>query len=202
MEIADDIAYGVHDLEDAIGLKLVDRAVFLDRLSQDFLEPFCKWPFGMTHEVLVENLFSKHTYLRKKAIGCLVDFLIRHTKLIKRPEIFAEPIFQYTAELEPEARQVQKALQKLIETEVIFSTTVQQLEFKGQKIVTELFHAFATDPSRLLTSRDARRWEEAVSETEKHRVICDYIAGMTDEYATKRYQQLFDPRIGSVFDRL
>lgn len=202
MEVADDIAYGVHDLEDAIGLKLVDKTKFMDRVSAEILEPFCTWNDGMPNAELVENLFSKHTYRRKKAIGCLVDYLIRHTKLVKRPEPFVAPIFQYTAELEPKARSVQKALQKLIETEVIFSTTVQQLEFKGQKIVTELFYAFTTDPKRLLTARDAQRWEEAASDDERHRVICDYIAGMTDEYATKRYQQLFEPRIGSVFDRL
>jgi dGTPase len=34
------------------------------------------------------------------------------------------------------------------------------------------------------------------------RVICDYIAGMTDEYATRIYERLFVPRQGSVFERL
>jgi dGTP triphosphohydrolase len=36
----------------------------------------------------------------------------------------------------------------------------------------------------------------------RHRVICDYIAGMTDEYATRMYERLFMPRQGTVFQRL
>jgi dGTPase len=203
MEIADDIAYGVHDLEDAIGLKLVDRAKFEAGLTEEMLRPFCEWCDGMDYKTLVENLFSEHTYLRKKAIGSLVGFLVRHTELdINNADGFSNPIFGMRALLTSAARQVQAALQKFIEKQVIFTTTVQQLEFKGQKIVTELFYAFATDPTRLLPGRDARRYEEATTEAAGQRVICDHIAGMTDEYATKRYQQLFEPRVGSVFDRL
>jgi dGTPase len=93
-------------------------------------------------------------------------------------------------------------LKEIVVALVIKSTPVQQLEFKGQKIVSELFSAFATDPKRLLDPRDYKKTIQGGGATATPRVICDYIAGMTDEYATKRYQQLFEPRVGSVFDRL
>ncbi|WP_299987661.1 anti-phage deoxyguanosine triphosphatase [uncultured Ruegeria sp.] len=203
MEIADDIAYGVHDLKDAIGLGLIDRAVFEAGVTAEDVGGFCEWSDGMSYCDLVANLFSPHTYQRKKAIGALVDFCIRHTTLdTSNPHEFGNPIFGYQAVLAEESRAVLDVLQDLVVNRVIFTTTVQQLEFKGQKIVTELFHAFATDPERLLPKRDARRYDEASSGDLKQRVICDYIAGMTDDYATKRYQQLFEPRVGSVFDRL
>lgn len=203
MEIADDIAYGVHDLEDAIGLGLIDQAAFRDGVGADEIAGFCAWTDGLKYDELVDHLFSPHTYQRKKAIGALVDFCIRHTTLdTSNPHSFGNPIFGYQAVLADDARAVQRKLKKLVETQVIFSTTVQQLEFKGQKIVTELFHAFATDPARLLPPRDVRRYDEAETDDLKQRVICDYLAGMTDDYATKRYQQLFEPRVGSVFDRL
>ncbi len=204
MEIADDIAYGVHDLEDAIGLKLIDRATFTDTIKPSDFQPFCDWSDGIDFDTLVSDLFCSHTYKRKKAIGALVDFCIRHTSLdTLNVHEFSHRIFGYQAVLDDGAREVLDALQNLVVNQVIFSTTVQQLEFKGQKIVTELFDAFATDPTRLLPSRDAQRWSEAEGDVHRqHRVICDYIAGMTDEYATKRYQQLFEPRVGSVFDRL
>lgn len=47
MEIADDIAYGVHDLEDAIGLKLIDRDAF-ESVDRHKLDPFCAWLDGMS----------------------------------------------------------------------------------------------------------------------------------------------------------
>ncbi len=34
------------------------------------------------------------------------------------------------------------------------------------------------------------------------RVICDYVSGMTDAYATKLYEKLYIPNRGSVFDKL
>lgn len=203
MEIADDIAYGVHDLEDAIGLGLIDRASFTNAVSAEDIGGFCAWSDGQTYDDLVDHLFSSHTYRRKNAIGALVDFCIRHTTLdTSNPHSFGNPIFGYQAVLASDARAVLDVLQELVVEKVIFTTTVQQLEFKGQKIVTELFHAFATDPARLLPRRDSQRFEQAETEALKHRVICDHLAGMTDVYATKRYQQLFEPRVGSVFDRL
>jgi len=203
MEIADDIAYGVHDLEDAIGLGLIDRTAFCDGVTARDIAGFCAWPDGLAYDALVDHLFSDHTYQRKNAIGALVDFCIRHTTLDEtNSHGFGNPIFGYQAILAEDARAVLDVLQSLVVKRVIFTTTVQQLEFKGQKIVTELFHAFATDPERLLPPRDVRRYVEAESDDLKARVICDYLAGMTDDYATKRYQQLFEPRVGSVFDRL
>lgn len=202
MEIADDIAYGVHDLEDAIGLGLIGQDDFRDYAPEHTMSAFCCSKHGMAYTELVDFLFSQHTYQRKKAIGALVGFCIVQTTLnTDNPHGFEHNIFKIQAELTSDARIVLDALQKLVVEKVIFTTNVQQLEFKGQKIVTELFFAFRTDPMRLLPARDARRYDEAPTEALKARVICDYIAGMTDDYATKRYQQLFDPRVGSVFDR-
>ena len=181
----------------------MDRAKFEAALPEALFGPYCSWSDGLAYGDLVKSLFSEHTYLRKKAIGSLVDFLIRHTSLdTSNRHGFVDPIFGFQAVLAEDAKPVREALQDFIEKEVIFSTTVQQLEFKGQKIVTELFYAFETDPMRLLPPRDASRYKDGATQDAKHRVICDHIAGMTDEYAIKRYQQLFEPRVGSVFDRL
>lgn len=32
--------------------------------------------------------------------------------------------------------------------------------------------------------------------------LCDFVAGMTDEYATRFYEKLYYPHKGSIFDRL
>ena len=217
MELADDIAYGIHDLEDAISLKLIDKAIFEHCISENTLHPFFEWnsttQFNKSYKnykTFITNLFANEleTYKRKKAIGTLVDFCIRNTKLIDRNKNLKNkkilsPIFRYQAALDKKAKDILNMLEKLIFERVIKSTTVQQLEYKGQKIVTELFHAYATDPTRLLTEKDCRRYKKAKGrKKEQFRVICDYISGMTDEYAIKRYEQLFEPRMGSVFDRL
>jgi dGTPase len=57
----------------------------------------------------------------------------------------------------------------------------------------ELFEAISSDPVRLLPSSSANRWQAAAGKKQNaHRVIADYIAGMTDDYATRLYQTLFN----------
>mgnify|MGYP000669301912 CR=1 FL=1 len=80
--------------------------------------------------------------------------------------------------------------------QVIQKPELQRVEFKGQRIVSELFDAFSAYPERLLPKSTRARWL-ASQENEKnadgatHRVICDYLAGMTDEYAIKMYKNMF-----------
>jgi dGTPase len=57
----------------------------------------------------------------------------------------------------------------------------------------ELFQAYASDPQRLLPDNTRNRWLEADKEGNGHRVIADYISGMTDGFASKLYGTLFMP---------
>ena len=85
---------------------------------------------------------------------------------------------------------------------VIFLPEVQTLEFRGQHLIIKLFEAIASDPKRFLKKNYRRHWERFEDEQRKMRVICDFIAGMTDEYATRMYERMFQPRTGTIFQRL
>ncbi|MDE0398479.1 MAG: anti-phage deoxyguanosine triphosphatase [Candidatus Poribacteria bacterium] len=204
MDLADDIAYGVHDLEDAIALRLINRQKFYQwfddcNYRKERLEPILeKKKFEGKLETLVEQLFGK-THCRKRTIGRMVGFFVDAVE-IGKVDGFQHPLFRYRAELNNESRNALDVLKEVATDLVIKSTEVQQLEFKGQKIVTELFHAFDTDPDRLLEPVNRKKIQK--KSDKKKRVICDYIAGMTDDYAITRYRQLFVPRAGSVFDKL
>ena len=83
--------------------------------------------------------------------------------------------------------------------EVITSPSVQHLEYKGQGMVVAVFEAMAADPKRLLPREVLAKFTAAHGDP---RIICDYIAAMTDTHLLKTYERLFSPRMGSVFDRL
>ncbi len=208
MDVADDIAYGVHDLEDGIALKLIDMRDFEEWFSkcdrQEKLNPLLvDKRLGPEIHDLANKLFSRNTYERKQAIGHVVGLFVGAVE-IKEEAKFQHPLFQYRTALNCGMKNALDVLKGIVTELVTKSPQVQQLEFKGQKIVTELFHAFVTDPERLLEPDHYKRiiQSEGDDDVATARVVCDYIAGMTDDYATKRYRQLFVPRAGSVFDRL
>jgi dGTPase len=196
MELADDIAYGIHDLEDAIVTKIVNRNDFEQEVIHKLQKIDDPWIQGYS-ETLAEKLFSEHHHLQKDAIGGLVNYLITGiaiTDLNSQTGInFDEPLLRYNAILSMPTAQALKIFKEFVFVYVIKLTSLQRLEYRGQQIVMELFEAISSDPMRLLPSSSANRWQAAVDNKQNaHRVIADYIAGMTDDYATRLYQTLFN----------
>lgn len=192
MEHADDIAYAVHDLEDAIAthvLTLDDwqshALPHLQALNFDWLNSLL--------ETLTSRLFSKNDFERKDAIGELVNTFIIHIHLDIQHEAFECPILKYTAKLHPEYENVLHILKHFVFQRLIRDPEMQQIEFKGQNLLIELFTAFASDPLRLLPETTQAQYIEAQKHNQGMRIICDYLSGMSDEYAYKTYQRLFLP---------
>jgi dGTPase len=69
-------------------------------------------------------------------------------------------------------------------------------------MVVAVFEAMASEPQLFLPLSERAKYNEAKEATLKKRVICDYIAGMTDSFLLKSYERMFSPRLGSVFDKL
>ncbi|MGC7589965.1 anti-phage deoxyguanosine triphosphatase [Bisgaard Taxon 46] len=186
MELADDIAYGVHDLEDAIVVGVVNLHQWQEALVE---LKSCPSEWIQQHiDSLTEKLFSDQHYLRKNAIGALVNYFITSVRWKLTAE-FNDPLLRYNAELPDEVVAVLNIFKKFVWKYVIRNVETQRIEYKGQRILTEMFQIFESDPERLLPRNTAMRWKNA-EENGKKRIICDYIAGMSDAYALRVYQQL------------
>lgn len=199
MELADDISYGVHDLEDAVTLRLIRREDFEAALKGSEAERL--YSAAELNEI-ADGLFARMPYVRKEMVGDVVHRLIAACSVTVQDENFAEPLLRFEATMEEKELTLLQVLKTLVMERVILSAEVQTLEYKGQMMIAEVFKALSTDPMRLLPRYALYQYKEANGEDAKHRIICDYIAGMTDDYATRIYQRLFVPREGSVFDKI
>ncbi len=87
-----------------------------------------------------------------------------------------------------------EVLKQFVSDYVVRKPEIQLVEYKGQQLVMELFEAFAADPERLLPANTRERWLQATNNGENaHRIIADYISGMTDGFAQRLYSTLFQP---------
>jgi dGTPase len=195
MELADDIAYGVHDLEDAIALRLIDPPAVSSVLQAADTAWLTEWKL----QSVGTELFKKED--RKRAIGALVHALISSVELAKN-EIFQDPLLAFRAKLTVPAASLLKTLKMLVRDKVLRTAELQTLEYRGQVMLVQLFEALLSDPVRLMKDSFARKHEVASDGTQGKRIVCDYISGMTDEYACRMYERLFMPREGTIFERL
>ncbi|HEY5038655.1 MAG TPA: deoxyguanosinetriphosphate triphosphohydrolase, partial [bacterium] len=69
---------------------------------------------------------------------------------------------------------------------------VTRMEAKSTKVIQELFKLYESNPDILPTN--TREKIKLQHETVK-RIICDYIAGMTDRYAIEEFEKLTEPSV-------
>ena len=197
MEVADDIAYGIHDLEDAVAIGLLQKDLWNSMVMET--EIFKKYP--LWDDKMSDMLFSGRSKGRKHAISRMVGIMVESVKITEN-KLFEHPLLRYQAELGEAEGAVLELLKGFIYKHVITLPEVKGMEYKGQLIVLDLFKSLRANPQALLPRNTYAKYENATTERAKYRVICDYISGMTNTYASRLYEKLFTASEGSIFDRL
>ena len=88
---------------------------------------------------------------------------------------------------------------------IIMSPKLKVAEYRGKDIVTEIFQKLSAEESKgisLLPDDCQKLYNHALTEDGKKRVICDFIAGMTDRYAIEFYERLTSSNAQSMFKPL
>jgi dGTPase len=107
--------------------------------------------------------------------------------------------------IDPAVR-VEADFYKRLSQELVFDHShLHQLERKGRVILEAIFQAFSESyltecGLRLIPESFDRIIRLTPDRRARARVMCDYIAGMTDGFAIRTYKRLFDPGFGSLLD--
>ena len=187
INLADEIAYNNHDIDDAL------EAGFT---SFEELRGV-----GLCEEMMlkVEKQFPGIPEQKKKyqtistLIGYLINDVVRYSlENIKqsRIETFEDVkavnriLVSYSNQADEQTAELKAFLQK----NVYQHYKVERMRVKAERYVTLLFSTFKDNPTLL-----PQKYRERIVVESKERVICDYIAGMTDRYALDEYKKLFEP---------
>lgn len=192
MELADDIAYGVHDLEDAVVTGTLDVLEWRQHMA-DLINNLND-PLASLMEDLETELFSTSHHQRKNAIGALVNVFVTAVRIDESLPAANEPQLRFNAALPDGERRLLDGLKSVVFEYVINQPAIQQLRYRSQNMLLGLFTAFQTEPTRLLPRNTRSRWQDAMQnqgQVAADRILCDYIAGMTDDYAERMYNNLF-----------
>jgi len=191
MDIADDLANGVYDFEDGMTVGLIrdtDRGTVREKATDcDLANEF-------------DNCFAKQSWEKQRAFSCIMNRLIKSAIIEEVSYKFTSEVFRYNAKLREGECSFVKSMKDIVRSKIIQSHEVQTLESQSRRVVRELFQMINEEPERLLPELERTRLSSGSDP--KERIVCDYIAGMTDEYATRIYERLKIPRHGSVFEKL
>ena len=224
MDWADEVAYAIHDLEDGIRSRYIDAFTFADqsqRLSDALADVQNKFDDDIDVEKeykrLVDRLqgcnpclktsrsadeLTRSSEYRKEMTTALINRYVTCARRCTLPGGRKNPIssrYLYVLWIPLEYRIEVALINSVIRRFVITAPQVYTLENKGKQIIRALFFKFMRDINLLPDD-----WRYGVSANDarpkKARVICDYISGMTDDYAQKTYAKMFSPQYGSIYE--
>lgn len=103
--------------------------------------------------------------------------------------------------LQDEERMEVEVLKTFTFESQILSPKLKIVEFRGREIVHKIFTTLVDEEKKgyELLPDDCRELYEAVDINERRRVICDFVAGMTDKYAIEFYGRLTSEMPETIF---
>ncbi|MCK6470591.1 MAG: deoxyguanosinetriphosphate triphosphohydrolase [Planctomycetes bacterium] len=181
---ADSIAYDTHDIEDALVSGVMDeataRSMALWKETEDEVRA--------EHAVFATDHRLRWRATVRRMIRRLVSDLIAETeRRLKAQGIDSlAKVRASDAELvgfSPELGKKKAAFEDFLEQNFYYNMKVRQHTALWQERLRELFAAYRADPSRLPENHHARIKAGVPLE----RAICDYVAGMTDRFAERQW---------------
>ncbi|MCB8926802.1 MAG: deoxyguanosinetriphosphate triphosphohydrolase [Ardenticatenaceae bacterium] len=185
--LADEIAYNAHDLDDGLRAGMFEMAALDELTLWQELQDIVGW-----HSERPLSHITRHEIIRE-LIGKSVMDVLEYTgkRLVENDIDSPEKVQTHSENLvsySPEFRAKVRQLKKFLLDSMYRHYRLIRMQTKAERFVTELFQAYANEPNMLPTDTKKR-----LDEAPLHRVITDYIAGMTDRYALDEWEKLYNP---------
>lgn len=184
--VADELAYTAHDLDDGLRSGMIKPAMLDGIAIWDILREIVSWRNGSLDDL------TRHRLIRK-LIGMEVTDLVNSTvqrlresnlRSVEELQRLDHNVMGFSQDLHRRNRE----LKDFLYANLYRHYRVVRMAVKAERIISDLFDAYRSQPAILPTHIRTR-----VDEAGLERTICDYIAGMTDRFAVEEHDKLFSP---------
>ncbi|MDO9114605.1 MAG: deoxyguanosinetriphosphate triphosphohydrolase [Polaromonas sp.] len=193
--LADEIAYNAHDIDDGVrsGLLSLEQLMEVDLFEAYHRETLARYPGLQGRRLLFETIrrmLSAQVYDVMDATGAALRAAMPADVQAVRQH---PPLVCFSDEMAMKSSSLKRfLLQNLYRHPQVVETTQT-----AQQVVRDLFAAYMADPAQMPQAHSDRfdQLDSRPSGIAKHparpeRVVADYIAGMTDRFATKEHERL------------
>jgi dGTPase len=187
VDLADEIAYNNHDLDDGLRSELLVEDQLKDLFLWQEADRYIKKKYsGMTdvqkrrliirlmiNRLVMDLVATTQNRIKKMGIRSLKDL----QKSQKPVVAMSEPVRKHLMELK-----------RFLHQNLYQHYRVVRMTDKGQRFLKALFEVHLQKPAQLPPEVLKRSKKDGL-----HRSLCDYLAGMTDRFAQDEYKRIFEP---------
>jgi len=183
-DLADEITYYSHDLDDALDFEILTLA----RLEENevwrnshraVLARYTNVREPELHKLIIREIIDREVHdLVATSAESIAKSGVQSADDVRRQ---TAPLIRYSDEL----AEANRALRKFLYQNVYYHPRVAEVNRRACEMLRRVFEAYLADPDRLGEGATRRVEKEGL-----HRTVCDYIAGMTDRYVMEEYARI------------
>jgi dGTPase len=184
----------------------VDEVEVLDRLEQVFAHFIMQQKPASLYEATLISKNSKNYcdngYFRTEMTATLIAWFIKHVKISRNETHPTHPQLARVS-VEHDIKVLIEILKVYTYEATIMSARLRVTEARGYDIVRSIFDKLTGKKGRDLLPADFQTlYDRSQNDKTKRRIVCDFVAGMTDRYAVEFYSRLNGETHQSIFKPL
>jgi len=182
---ADEIAYMSHDIDDGVNSGLISFEDLREsELVQEVLQKVASEGVGHENDEMFRYRFSSH--LINKLVYSLLEYSKEKVKVGEVMSATLDSKLPIAIGFEPELETKIKKLKKLLFKKMYQNKTIVRKMYAGKQAIIGLYKGLMDDENML-----PQFYHQQLDKRNKHRVIADYMASMSDRYALKFYNEMY-----------
>lgn len=190
VDIADSLAYLSHDIDDGLKSGCISEGDLMEskmwRRVYDMVDATSKTQDrDMFKYQIIKNLID----IQAKDFLATTDQRLKEHRFSSVNDV--KSLKKTILGFSPQMTEERNFLQGLLNEKLYHHFRVERMTTKGARILNDLFHVYQKNPGQL--PYYIYRRKQAYSPAETYKIICNYIASMTDRFAFDEHKKLFDP---------